>query len=233
MISRWSIGPGSASKNRSSRPKSVASKAAMLAASSRPTRCRRSGLPAVRMMSAPLERARRVPYHSCAPAAVSPPGDTLGRSRGLRGSAGPVADVRSADTGGEQSWDDAGRPPTSQDPRPPPSSSDVAASVRRSTGSWPTRSPAGAGSPCFGARRAWARARCWVTCPTGSPAGTSRGPSASSRRWSWLMPACTSYARRCWTSSAGCPFRSATRSRRCSAAAPAPRPTGSWWGWPR
>jgi hypothetical protein len=42
------------------------------------------------------------------------------RSRGLRGSAGPAADVRPADTGGEQSWDDAGRPPTSEDPRPPP-----------------------------------------------------------------------------------------------------------------
>jgi hypothetical protein len=35
-------------------------------------------------------------------------------------SAGPVADVRSAETGGKQSWDGAGRPPTSQDPRPPP-----------------------------------------------------------------------------------------------------------------
>ena len=29
------------------------------------------------------------------------------------------------------------------------------------------------------------------------------------------------------------PVRSATRSRRCSGAAPALRPTGSWSGWPR
>jgi hypothetical protein len=47
--------------------------------------------------------ASAVPYHSCVPAAVSPPGDTLGRSCCVRGSAGPVADVRSADTGGKQS----------------------------------------------------------------------------------------------------------------------------------
>ena len=53
------MGAGSASKNRPSRPKSVASKAAMLAPSSRPTRCRRSGSRAVRMMSAPLARASR------------------------------------------------------------------------------------------------------------------------------------------------------------------------------
>ena len=52
--------------------------------------------------------------------AASPQGDTLARPLGLRGSAGPAGDVRSADTGCEQSRDDAGRPPTSQDPRLPP-----------------------------------------------------------------------------------------------------------------
>ena len=67
----------------------------------------------------------------------------------------------------------------------PRRSSDAAASVRRSTGLSPTRSPAGAGSPCCGARRGWARQRCWATCPTGSPAGTSPEPPASNRRWSW------------------------------------------------
>ena len=97
------------------------------------------------------------------------------------------------------------------------SSSDVEASARRSTGSWPTRSPAGAGSPSCAARRAWARARCSTTCPTGSPAGTSRGRPASSRRWSWPTPACTSSARRCSSTSTGFPRRSATRSRPCSA----------------
>jgi hypothetical protein len=44
---------------RPRRSKSVASKAAMLALSSRPTRCRRSGSRAVRMRSAPLARASR------------------------------------------------------------------------------------------------------------------------------------------------------------------------------
>src|SRR6266446_5098078 len=53
------MGAGSASKNRPSRSKSVASKAAMLAPSSRPTRCRRSGSRAVRITSAPSSRARR------------------------------------------------------------------------------------------------------------------------------------------------------------------------------
>src|SRR5271165_7631314 len=118
-------------------------------------------------------------------------------------------------------------------PGRPRSSSDAEASVRRSTGSWPTRSRAGAGSLSCGARREWARARCWAVCPAGSPAGMSREPQAWSQRWSWPMPACTNSARPCWATLAGCPLRSATRSRRCSAAAPAPRPTGSWWGWPR
>src|SRR5271165_4594775 len=184
------MGAGSAAKNRPSRPKSVASKAAMLAPSSRPARCRRSGSRAVRMMPAPWARASRAvsnpmpelpsmtrtvcPSRSCSrcpgeelieavmvppgvvvahaavpsrpaplscawraqPAsarragrvrnhprtsrAASPPGDTLARPLGQRGSAGPAADVRSADTGCEQSRDNAGRPPTSHDPRPPP-----------------------------------------------------------------------------------------------------------------
>src|SRR6516165_3526494 len=161
----------------------------MLAPSSRPAPCSRSGSRAVRMMSAPLARASRavsspmpelppitrtvcprgsrsrcaddelieavmvppgvvvyvgssvpafsavmsaanqpgqfgragwVRTYSCAPTTASPPGDTLGRPLGLRGSAGQVADVRSADTGDEQSPNGAGGPPTSQDPRPPP-----------------------------------------------------------------------------------------------------------------
>ena len=49
-----------------------------------------------------------------------------------------------------------------------------------------------------------------------STAGTSRGPSASSRRWSWPTAASTSSAPRCWIASSGCPSRSARRSRRCS-----------------
>ena len=49
----WSIGVGSSSKNLPSRSKSVASKAAMLAPSSRPTRWTRSGSRAVRITSAP------------------------------------------------------------------------------------------------------------------------------------------------------------------------------------
>jgi hypothetical protein len=48
-----------ASKNRPSRSELVTSKAAMLALSSRPTRCRRSGSRAVRIRSAPLARASR------------------------------------------------------------------------------------------------------------------------------------------------------------------------------
>jgi hypothetical protein len=52
--------------------------------------------------------------------AGSHPGNTLARPRGLRGSQAPTADIRSADTGYEQSRDDAGRLPTSQDPGPPP-----------------------------------------------------------------------------------------------------------------
>jgi hypothetical protein len=59
VTSTWSIGAGTALKNRPSRPKSVASKAAMLALSSSPARCSRSGSRAVRMMSAPLARASR------------------------------------------------------------------------------------------------------------------------------------------------------------------------------
>ena len=51
------------------RPKSVASKAAMLAPSSRPARCRRSGLRAVRMMSAPWARASRAAFEPDAGAA--------------------------------------------------------------------------------------------------------------------------------------------------------------------
>jgi DNA-binding CsgD family transcriptional regulator len=47
------------------------------------------------------------------------PGRHPGAAQGLRGSTGPAADVRSANIGCEQSRDDAGRPPTSQDPRPP------------------------------------------------------------------------------------------------------------------
>ena len=69
---------------------------------------------------ASARRAGRVRNHPCASRAASPPGDTLGRPLGLRGSAGPAGDVCSADTGYEQSRDDAGRPPTSQDPRQPP-----------------------------------------------------------------------------------------------------------------
>src|SRR5215831_11030365 len=182
------MGAGSASKNRPSRSKSVASKAAMLAPSSRPARCRRSGLRAVRMMPAPLARASRavsspmpelrpitrtvcpsrsrsrtagaelieaamvppgvvahvgssvrpaplscmrrtsragsrragcVRNHPCASAGASPPGDTLARPLGLRGSQVPTADIRCADTSYEQSPNGAGGPPTSQDPRPP------------------------------------------------------------------------------------------------------------------
>ena len=85
------------------------------------------------------------------------------------------------------------------------SSSDVAASAKRSTGSWPTRSPVGAASSSCAARRAWARAPCWTTCPTASRAGTSRGPWASSRRWSWPTAGSISSARRCWIDSIGLP----------------------------
>src|SRR5215467_1359993 len=65
-------------------------------------------------------RAGCVRNHSCASAGASPPGDTLARPLGLRGSQVPTADIRCADTGYEQSPNCAGGPPTSQDPRPPP-----------------------------------------------------------------------------------------------------------------
>src|SRR5215472_4759324 len=65
-------------------------------------------------------RAGCVRNHSCASAGASPPGDTLARPLGLRGSLVPTADIRCADTGYEQSPNCAGGPPTSQDPRPPP-----------------------------------------------------------------------------------------------------------------
>ena len=51
-----------------------------------------------------------------------------------------------------------------------------------------------------------------------------------SRRWSWPTAAYISSAARCWITSTGCPSRSGKRSRRCSAKAPVPRRTGSWWG---
>src|ERR1700760_4209189 len=149
---RWSMGADSASKNRPSRPKSVASKAAMLAPSSRPARCRRSGSRAVRMMSAPRARASRAvsspmlelppitrttwprrsrsrgPDEELIEAAMESPwridgglagGRHPGATLGPRGSSGPTADVRSADTGYEHSRDDSGRLPVSQGPGSP------------------------------------------------------------------------------------------------------------------
>ena len=178
--------------------------------------------------------ASAVPSHSCAPAAVSPPGDTLGRSRGPAGFRRPRSPMyallipavssRATVQGGRRRV---------RIPVRPPSSSDVAASARCSTGSWPTRSPVRAGSPFYGARRAWARARCWVSCPTGLSAGTSRRAvgveSEMELAYAGLHQLCAPMLGELGR----CPVRSATRSRRCSAAASAPRPTGSWWGWPR
>ena len=63
--------------------------------------------------------------HPCASTGASHPGDTLARPLGLRGSSGPAADVRSADSGGEQSLnegeaaDESGSPPAPEAPRPP------------------------------------------------------------------------------------------------------------------
>ena len=65
-------------------------------------------------------RARWVGNHSAAPAAASPPGNTLVRLSGLRGSQAWTSDVRSARTGGGgKQLNDARRPLTSPDPRPP------------------------------------------------------------------------------------------------------------------
>ena len=44
----------------------------------------------------------------------------------------------------------------------------------------------------------------------GRPAASCGWP-ASSRRWSWRSPACSSCARRCWTSWTACRSRSAMR----------------------
>jgi hypothetical protein len=62
-LERMMAGVGSSPKNLPSRLKSVASKAATVAPSSRPTRFRRSGSRAVRITSAPSSRARRARFH--------------------------------------------------------------------------------------------------------------------------------------------------------------------------
>ena len=70
--------------------------------------------------------------------------------------------------------------------------------------SWPTRPPAEPGRRA--ARRGGRRQERVAPVPVRRvAAGASRGPSASSRRWSWPTAASTSSARRCSTISSGCP----------------------------
>ena len=61
--------------------------------------------------------------------------------------------------------------------------------------------PARAGRWWCTASRVSARPRCWSTWPAGAGLPGRRGPPASSRRWSWPSPGCTSCARRCWIGS--------------------------------
>ena len=65
------------------------------------------------------------------------------------------------------------------------------------TGSWRRSGTATARRSSCGARRASARPRCWATS-TGERLGAgSPGRRASSPRWSWRSPGCTSCAHRC------------------------------------
>ena len=157
-----------------------------------------------------------------------PPGGTLGRPLGRRGSAGPITDVRSADTGVEQSWDDSGRPPTSQDPRPPPKL-------------------LGRRSECEALDRLLADARAGRSRVTVLRGEAGVGKSAllgylSERVTGWHVARAAGVESEMELAYAGLhqlcapmlgnlgrlPLRSATRSRRCSAAAQAPCRTGSW-----
>ena len=101
-------------------------------------------------------------------------------------------------------------------------------SARRSTGST-TPSPAGAGCSSCAASRASARAPCSATCPSASPAGAWRRAvgveSEIELAYSGLHQLCAPMLDHL----DGCRPRSAMRSRPCSGAALAHRPTDSWW----
>ena len=91
--------------------------------------------------------------------------------------------------------------------------------------------PATARCWCCAARPGSARPRCWTTSRGGRPGAGSHGRRASSPRWSWRSPGCTSCARRCSTAWRGCRSRSGTRSARRSACGAGRRPTGSSSAW--
>ena len=129
-----------------------------------------------------------------------------------------------------QPLNEAGRPPTSQDPRPPPELlgrrneceeldrllADALGGRSRVT---VLRGEAGVGKSALldylsGQAAGWHVARA---------AGVE---SEMELAYAGLHQLCAPMLDHL----ACCPLRSATRSRRCSAAAPARRPTGSWWG---